>query len=51
MKKILALVLALVLVAVVVSAHGEETFAEAEELIKSKISCSELTDDQLEIRR
>lgn len=32
-----------------VSAHGEETFAQAEELIESKVSCDELTDDQLEV--
>ena len=30
-------------------AHGEDTFAEAEELIKQKIACNELTEDQLEI--
>lgn len=32
-----------------VYAHGEETFAQAENIIKQKISCSELTDYQLEI--
>ncbi len=31
------------------NAHGEEDFAKAEELIKQKISCSELTDEQLEL--
>lgn len=31
-----------------VSAHGEETFAQAEEIIESKISCDQLTDEQLE---
>jgi len=31
-----------------VNAHGEETFAEAEELIKQKIPCENLSDDQLE---
>lgn len=31
-----------------VLAHGEETFAAAEEIIKQKISCDTLTEDQLE---
>ena len=31
------------------TAHGEEDFAKAEELIKQKLSCSELTNEQLEI--
>jgi len=31
------------------SAHAEEDFAKAEDLIKSKISCSESSDEQLEI--
>ncbi|MBS3080258.1 hypothetical protein J4221_02195 [Candidatus Pacearchaeota archaeon] len=30
-------------------AHGEEDFAQAEEIIKQKISCSSLSDKQLEI--
>ena len=32
-----------------VLAHGEETFAIAEEIIKQKTSCDSLTEDQLEI--
>src|SRR3990167_1012062 len=32
-----------------ISTHGEETFAQAEELIKQKISCENLTQEQLEI--
>ena len=32
-----------------VLAHSEETFAQAEELIKQKISCENLTQEQLEI--
>lgn len=32
-----------------VYAHGEETFAQAENIIKEKISCNKLTDYQLEI--
>lgn len=31
------------------TAHDEDTFTEAEELIKQKIPCEELTDSQLEI--
>lgn len=31
------------------SAHGEDNFAEAEEIIKQKISCGNLSDAQLEI--
>jgi len=31
------------------SAHGEETFAAAEDIIKQKIACDELNEDQLEI--
>ena len=30
-------------------AHGEETFAQAEELIESKISCDQLSEEQLEV--
>lgn len=30
-------------------AHGQETFAQAEEIIKQKIPCDNLTEDQLEI--
>lgn len=32
-----------------ISAHGEDTFAEAEEIIQQKISCDDLTKEQLEI--
>ncbi len=32
-----------------ISAHGEDVFAEAEEIIKQKISCDDLTENQLEI--
>ena len=32
-----------------ISAHGEDTFAEAEEIIMQKISCDNLTENQLEI--
>jgi len=32
-----------------VSSHGEETFAEAEEIIGDKISCDDLSEEQLEI--
>lgn len=31
-----------------VSAHGEETLAEAEHLIEDEVSCEDLTDEQLE---
>jgi len=48
MKKIL-LLLFLILSAALVSAHGEETFAEAEEIIKAKVACESLTDNQLEV--
>ena len=32
-----------------ISAHSEETFLQAEEIIKQKISCENLTQEQLEI--
>lgn len=32
-----------------ISAHGEDTFAEAELIIQQKISCDDLTESQLEI--
>lgn len=32
-----------------VASHGEGTFSEAEQLIESKISCDDLSEDQLEI--
>ena len=47
-KKIIVLLLVFVLSFLMVLAHGEETFAEAEEIIESKIDCDQLTDDQLE---
>ncbi|MBI2449028.1 hypothetical protein HYV49_01905 [Candidatus Pacearchaeota archaeon] len=36
-------------IAIFASAHGEEDFAQAEEIIKQKISCSNLSEEQLEI--
>ena len=32
-----------------ISAHGEETFSQAEEIIENKISCDDLTMEELEI--
>lgn len=49
MKKVIGLFFVFVLVSIFVGAHGEETFAEAEELIDSKISCDDLSDDQLAV--
>lgn len=52
MKKIYFIFVAFVLLTSLVgfvTAHGEETFAQAEEIIEQKISCDELTEDQLEI--
>ena len=52
MKKIIYFNIVIVSLLISISfanAHGEEDFAKAEELIKSKISCSELTNEQLEI--
>lgn len=51
MKKIfLVFVISVILLnSVAVHAHGEETFAQAEEIIKQKISCDDLNNDQLEI--
>ncbi len=53
MKKILLsgiiLFLASALFFVFASAHGEDEFAEAEEIIKMKIPCENLSDEQLEI--
>jgi len=48
MKKVI-LVLMFVLLIGGVMAHGEETFEEAEEIIIQKISCDELTENQLEV--
>ena len=52
MKKILTIILLLIIllnIISLVSAHGEETFAQAEEIIQQKISCEELSEGQLEI--
>ncbi|MFH1325374.1 MAG: hypothetical protein ABIH49_01215 [archaeon] len=50
MKKIfLVFILALFLSLTFISTHGEETFAEAESIIQQKISCDDITDEQLEI--
>lgn len=49
MKKLLSFVLLAVMLAVSAAAHGEEDFATAEELITQKISCDDLSDDQLEL--
>ncbi len=48
-KTILILGIILLLSLSLISAHGEEVFAEAEELIESKVSCDQLTDEQLEV--
>lgn len=48
MKKIIVLLIALILSAGAAFSHEDDTFQEAKELIKSKIPCSELTEDQLE---
>ena len=48
MKKIALFMMVLLSLSVLVSAHGEETFAQAEEIIKEKISCEDLGDEQLE---
>jgi len=50
MKKIFVVGLLVLLgLSLFVTAHGEEDFAQAEELIKSKVSCDELTDERLEM--
>lgn len=49
MKKTIAFLLVLLLWAIPAYADGEEDFSQAEELIKQKISCDQLTDDQLEM--
>ncbi len=48
MKKAILLLITIILITNVI-AHGEEDFAKAEEIIKSKISCKELSDEQLEL--
>ena len=47
--KIFGIIIILVISMGFVYAHGEETFAQAENIIKEKISCNKLTDYQLEI--
>jgi len=49
MKIIFAILSIFVLSTFISLAHGEETFAEAEKLIESKISCDGLTEEQFEI--
>ncbi len=51
MKKTFSLLLIFVVLISLsfITAHGEEDFALAEEIIKQKISCNELSEDQLEI--
>lgn len=49
MKQIIVTVFVILVLALPsVAAHGEETFAEAEEIIKAKMPCDELSDEQLE---
>jgi len=50
MKKIGSLLLIFLLtLSLLVAAHGEETFAQAEEIIGQKIPCSELSNGELEL--
>jgi len=50
MKKIIfTFLLVFIFIFNFIYAHGEEDFAQAEEIIKQKISCSSLSDKQLEI--
>ncbi len=50
MKKIISILIGVFLLsAFIVFAHGEEDFAQAEEIIKQKISCSKLSEGQLEL--
>ena len=48
-KIINLLIIVVLVITVFVNAHGEEEFAKAEELIKQKIPCDELTNEQLEM--
>jgi hypothetical protein len=48
MKKIVTILCTVVLLSSLGLAHGEETFAHAEELIDAKVDCDTLTDDDLE---
>ncbi len=43
------LIIVVLVVTVFANAHGEEEFAKAEELIKQKIPCDDLTSEQLEM--
>ncbi len=45
----LSLLSMILFLSLIVSAHTEEDFAKAGELIKQKISCSQLSDEQLEL--
>ncbi len=49
MKKSILFLISLVLISTFLVAHGEDTFAHAEEIIQQKISCDDLTENQLEI--
>ncbi len=49
MKKAILFVFLILLFISIVLAHGEDTFDEAKELISSKVSCDQLSDEQLEI--
>jgi hypothetical protein len=49
MRKIFIVFMVTILFASLVVAHGEEEFAQAEEIIKQRIPCEELTESQLEI--
>ena len=48
-KFYILLVLMIFLNAGFVTAHGEDSFAQAEEIIKQEISCDDLTENQFEI--
>ena len=50
MRKIISIIIIVILFSLgFVIAHGEEDFAIAEQIIKDKILCSNLSEDQLEI--
>jgi len=48
-QKILLGIVFLLVSGIMVSSHSEDIFSQAEELIKSKTSCNDLTDEQLEL--
>src|SRR3989339_1678718 len=48
MKKIMLLLLVLLTVSLITNVNGEEDFTKAESLIKSRIACDDMTNDQLE---